>query len=79
MYEVAKLWVYVGSSKSSSLPGAQAVTKGVMKRKGRRMWEWSVYIPKRRLELRLQGWGATEDFGLRREGGWLEMFPTIRM
>lgn len=42
MYEVAKLGVCVGSSKSSSLPGAQAVTKGVMKRKGRRMWEWSV-------------------------------------
>ena len=29
---------YVRSRKSSSLPGAQAVTEGVISRKGRRMW-----------------------------------------
>lgn len=36
--------------------------KGVLKKKGRRMWQCSVQIQQRRLELRLQDRGAIEDF-----------------
>lgn len=57
------MWVYIGSSKSSNLPTAQAVTKRVMRRKKE---EHGSGVSKFNREEYNWGEGATEDSGLRR-------------
>lgn len=67
-----------GNSESLHLPGAQAVTKGIIHRKGRWMWFWSVSTQQRRLELTLQGSGAAED-STEERGRLVRNGLTIRM